>query len=240
MTRAALLLAALLPLACGPGTGTSDPGSTDDPGTGADATTAPTTDTPTTSTSETTTTDDLTAASASTTAPTGDDTGPVAPCTVTAVSDLPGVSILFPEQDCVFTLAEAAAGLDFKFEVEILEPLADVTPAHNDAGGCDQPGPSGLITFPTVSGGDEHHCICDQGICPGFDVTVDLAAGTFADNFPWDGVNWSGPSDTNNPKGDPFPPGAYDVTVRARGFHGIGERMQPFTVTSTLEITLVP
>jgi len=27
------------------------------------------------------------------------------------------------------------------------------------------------------------------------------------------GVNWTGPSDTGNPKGAPFPPGDYTLTV---------------------------
>jgi len=236
MTRhTPLLFASLLPLACGPGSNTADPGSTGDPTTTASETTAttspdvPTTTTPTTT--ESTTTDDT---------PTTDDTGPAPLCVVTGLSDLPGVNILFPEQDCVFTLAEAAAGLEFSYEVVIDAPLADVTPFHSDAGGCDSPGPSGLITFPTVSGGDENYCLCDQGLCPGTVETIALAPGTFPDTFAWTGVNWGGPSDTNNPKGPPFPPGNYLVTIIAQGTVGPEGEPQPFQVQATLAITLVP
>jgi len=40
-----------------------------------------------------------------------------------------------------------------------------------------------------------------------------LRKGTYARTFTWDGVNWTGPSDTGNPKGAPFPPGDYTLTV---------------------------
>ena len=227
-----LLFATLLPLACGPGSNTTDPGSTGDETTATTQTTAttspdlPTTTTPTTSESTPT---ESTAT-----------TGPAPLCEQTGLSDLPGVSILFPEQDCVFTLAEAAAGLEFSYEVVIDAPLADVTPFHSDAGGCDSPGPSGLITFFTIAGGDENYCLCDQGLCPGTVETIALAPGTFPDTIAWTGVNWGGPSDTNNPKGPPFPPGNYLVTIIAQGTVGPEGEAQPFQVQATLAITLVP
>ena len=63
-----------------------------------------------------------------------------------------------------------------------------------------------------------------------------LVAGTYPDSLPWDGVNWFGPSDFNNPKGPPFPPGTYAVKIRA-----IGQREgQPFEVLGELPITLTP
>ena len=42
-----------------------------------------------------------------------------------------------------------------------------------------------------------------------------MPKGTYPRTFTWDGVNWRGPSDTGNPKGPPFPPGDYTLTIAA-------------------------
>lgn len=251
MPRSTPLLLLTLALACGPATNSSDSGSaTTDPGT-TDATTNPasttadptTTATPTSATGEPTTTATTTSEPATTTsepATTSDDTGSTRLCEGTSTSDLPGVSIVFPPQDCTFTLAEAAAGLSFQYTITIAQPVADVTPFPSDAGGCDQPDASGLIPFATIAGNDQSYCLCDQGLCPGLKTTADLAPGEFPGTIEWSGVNWSGPSDTDNPKGPPFPPGDYEVELRAPGTVGPEGKTSEFTVLATLPITLVP
>lgn len=244
MPRSTPLLLLTLALACGPATNSSDSDSaTTGPGT-TDATTNPgsTTADPTTTATPTSTTGEATTTATTTSEPatTSDDTGSTRLCEGTSTSDLPGVAIAFPPQDCTFTLAEAAAGLTFKYTIDVAQPIADVTPFQSDAGGCGQPDASGLIPFATVAGGDQSYCLCDVGLCPGTTTTVDLVPGEFPDTFAWDGVNWSGPSDTDNPKGAPFPPGDYEVKIVAPGTVGPEGEATEFTVLATLPITLVP
>jgi len=168
---------------------------------------------------------------------------PPAKCGTTIDSDLPGVSITFSTSACSWTLAEAAAGLKFGYQVVVEDDLPGVLPKPQDAGWCGQPGPSGLITFGRVNGNDQNYCICDTGLCQGpSEVPVTLKAGTYDGVFEWDGVNWGGPSDTGNPKGEAFPPGTYTLTISAKGTweDPAAGVMPPFTVTGTFVVNLTP
>ena len=53
-------------------------------------------------------------------------------------------------------------------------------------------------------------------------------------------MNWNGPSDTGQPKGAPFPPGCYAVSVRAGGRLELEAGPQIFTVEGTLPVEIVP
>ncbi len=159
------------------------------------------------------------------------------PCTVGGASTLPGVTVTFADAPCTFTLAEAAQGVAIPYAIVVADGLADVVVSPSDAGGCAQPGASGLIIAEAIDGGGHHYCICDVGVCPAPDPTPRaIAAGAYSGALMWDGVNWDGPSDTNNPKGAPFPPGDYTVTIGARGTHAGAA----FAVTGTRLIHLVP
>lgn len=163
-------------------------------------------------------------------------------CPTGGSTTLPGVSILFPPGPCTVTVAEAAAGLTIQYDVLVAEKVAGVVPMPQDGGQCGKAGPGGLIPFHMIAGGGQKYCLCDTGLCmPPSDTPVDLQAGTFSSSFDWDGVNWAGPSDTGNPKGKPFPPGSYTVTVSAKGTmpDGVGGK-QPFEVVGTRSLTLVP
>src|SRR5215510_15893946 len=70
-----------------------------------------------------------------------------ASCTATSESDLPGARMEIDTSVCVFTLAQARAGISIGYEVVIDESIPDVTPRAQDAGNCDQPDGSGLIPF---------------------------------------------------------------------------------------------
>ncbi len=206
---------------------TGDGTTTDNSGTGTATSTATTTGEPQTDTGDTSDTGD-----------TG-TTGTPAICEGTTQTTLPGVTIVFPPQPCVFTLAEAMAGVTFEYSVEIAGPVDEVTPLPNDAGNCEQPGPSGLIVSSEIDGNGEHYCLCDQGLCPApQDPPITLKPGSYPGSFEWTGVNWFGPSDTNNPFGPPFPPGEYLFSVRANG--SVGPQAQPYEVRGDLPITLVP
>ena len=47
--------------------------------------------------------------------------------------------------------------------------------------------------------------------------TKTLNTGVTTSSYDWAGLNWSGPSDTGNPPGEPFPAGQYTFEVRAIG-----------------------
>ena len=163
-----------------------------------------------------------------------DDTGPVVACDGAGASNLDGVCIVFPPQPDSFTLAELKAGVEFAYVVVVTTDVAGVT--SEPLVTCAEPGSSGLFVRETVSdGAEQNYCVCDAGLCmepPPVEIT--LVQGDYPALFPWDGVNWNGPSDTNNPKGKPFPPGTYTVKVIAVGKHG-GE---DYEVTGELPITI--
>ncbi|GMV42958.1 MAG: hypothetical protein AMXMBFR64_46740 [Myxococcales bacterium] len=162
-------------------------------------------------------------------------------CEPTSESGLDGASITIGAIDCTFTLAEAAAGISIPYTVTITEPLGGVIALPQDGGQCDQPGPSGLITFERLAGGDVYYCLCDSGLCQGPDETPKtLSPGSWPGTFSWDGREWFGPSDFGNPKGDPFPPGDYTLTVSAKGKVVTEDSMTPFEVKATVMIHLVP
>jgi hypothetical protein len=70
---------------------------------------------------------------------------------------------------------------------------------------------------------------------------VDLVAGVYEASFEWDGREWFGPSDTGNPKGDPFPPGTCQVRVSASGtYRDEGGAEVPWEATATTSVHLVP
>ena len=163
------------------------------------------------------------------------ETGVAPSCDGAGPSNLEGVCIVFPPQQDSFTLAEAKAGVELKYAVVV---LADVPGVETESiNTCDEPGPSGLFVGERIEGDGQAYCLCDQGKCPDPKLPpFMLVAGTYPDSLPWDGVNWFGPSDFNNPKGPPFPPGTYAVKIRA-----IGQREgQPFEVLGELPITLTP
>ena len=209
--------------------GTSS-GSDSATGSGTSGTSTSTSTSTSTGTSTSTDSDASTAASSS-----SGETGVMPGCDGAGSSDLAGVCIVFPPQQDSFTLAEAKAGVLFNYQVVVLADVMDVTTEAINI--CDQPGPGGLFVGERIEGNGQSYCLCDQGKCPNPMVPpFVLAAGVYPDSLPWDGVNWSGPSDFNNPKGPPFPPGMYTVTVRAIGQHA----GQAFEVIGELPITLTP
>jgi hypothetical protein len=167
--------------------------------------------------------------------------GGAATCQGAGTSDLSDVSIVFPPQRCTFSLAEAAAGVTIDYAVVVTSGGYFVVPKAQDAGQCDTPGPSGLTTFASLSGGGQSYCLCDVGLCmPPSNMDAVLKNGSYPASFKWDGKNWGGPSDTNNPKGPPFPPGHYTLTVSAKGAILTPGPAVPFVVTGTFPIELTP
>jgi hypothetical protein len=139
-------------------------------------------------------------------------------CNGAAKSSLPGVSIVFPDGPCSFTLAEVAAGISLNYELRIEQSLDGVHPVPVDYGSCGQPDATGLIVGFEIAGSTgDRYCLCDVGPCMGRTFSTQAPAGTYPNTIRWDGRNWMGPSDTNNREGAAFPPGTYTLTVTAKG-----------------------
>ena len=192
------------------------------------------------STSDTTTAADSTSTGSETTADTtAADTGPPdVVCEGTGMSSLPGVTIVFPPQKCSFTLDEADAGIAFAYEVHVDAPVTDVQVYRQDAGDCGEPGPSGLVIEPTISGNGQNYCHCNQGLCPGLDLPpVTLEPGVYPSVLEWSGFNWVGPHEDPGPH---FPAGKYLVQERALGHVTVEGIDTEFDIVGTLPITLVP
>jgi len=154
---------------------------------------------------------------------------------VGGTSTLPGACIRMDAQDGLTSVEAAAAGIAIPYTVIVERPIDDVVPFPQDAGGCGRADETGLIVFERLQGGQQVYCRCDQGLCADFDRTPrTIPAAATSRDFEWTGRNWQGPSDTNNPLGEPFPPGLYTLTVSASGQIG-GEN---FVVANTFQITL--
>jgi hypothetical protein len=158
-------------------------------------------------------------------------------CQFTTDGTLKGVSIDLSGNPCVFTLAQAAAGITFHYRVLAEVELHDVESRPMDAGLCDAPGPSGLRLFEKIHGSGQTWCICDEGLCFYEPQPFTLMPGEYAESFQWHGRNWNGPSDTGNPEGQPFPPGEYTLVVRGEGKHG--PLQADYAVTGTMKVILV-
>ena len=137
-------------------------------------------------------------------------------CRSVVTPDAGPVRFAFPEQPCRFTLAQAAAGLGFRYSVIVsdVDPqFIESAPPVNQT--CAQVKPGlGVYVFEKVTdGGNTVYCLCDQGNCmPGVSSTG-ATPGRSELSFSWDGRSWSGPSDTNTPKGAPVAPGDYVFSI---------------------------
>lgn len=126
------------------------------------------------------------------------------------------ITIEFPERQYTFSLEEVAQGVEIPYTITIHQDLPGAIPTANDIGNASLPGPSGLSPFEIISGGGHEYSLRDIGLGPPRDPEPrTIKRGTFQQRFAWDGRNWNGPSDYQAPKGPPFPPGSYTLTVRA-------------------------
>ncbi len=185
--------------------------------------------------STTTTTTNGTTTTTTTTA-TGTNNG----CAAAEASTIPGVRIEITSNGCTLSLADPTL-LTIEYQVVVDADVPGVRPVPEDAGGCGEPGASGLILFEEIAGGTQQYCLCDVGICPGTPQPVaTLKKGTYPASLAWDGRNWGGPSDTANPKGPPFAVGDYEFKVRAKGFLTTANGEVPFAIETAMPVHVVP
>ncbi|MCL2449160.1 MAG: hypothetical protein FWD17_09450 [Polyangiaceae bacterium] len=168
-------------------------------------------------------------------------------CDIVDDSTLPHVHIQFqgvsanqPSPVCVFTVAQAQAGITIGYNIVVDQDVPDFTPAppypypdHVGAGAnFFQTGAANLAVKAVLSGAGQSYCVCDLGLpypqCPVGDgeggtapldsnadacAPVTIPAGAYPMTFTWDGRNWDGPSDTGNEEGNLFPAGDYQLVV---------------------------
>jgi hypothetical protein len=158
----------------------------------------------------------------------------------TDLPPLPGVRIEFITQRATWTLDEAATGLQVEYAVKIDHDIANVHPAPQDSGWCGDPGPSGLVVFEDLRGNGQRYCGCNLGLClePPVEYRT-LKRGSYPGIFEWEGKNSYGSTNPLQPKGDPFPPGRYALTLSGVGQRLVGNEETYFRVTGTFEFELI-
>ena len=166
-------------------------------------------------------------------------------CPQSSRSNLPGASLVFLDDRCSFTLAEAAAGIQLDFQVEVLQSLKNIDSVSSDAyGRCKGPEQQNpFIVGYDIAGGSQRYCPwCDTGRCAQQHFSFDAVAGeSYQAGFTWHGRNYGGPSDTGQTEGTPFPPGSYTVTLDTEGTWPSGEGdSTAFQMVATRTITLTP
>jgi hypothetical protein len=162
---------------------------------------------------------------------TSDASAPADSCSpATGSSDLPGVRLEITSGPCALTQAQAAAGASFGYRLVVDADVPGIV-ALNDLASCLQPDSSGLILAAEISGNGQSFCpTYDLGRCPQNSATTTAKAGSFDYELVWDGRNWQGPSDTNQPEGASFPAGSYTLSVTATGTRLVDAGVLPFTV----------
>lgn len=160
-------------------------------------------------------------------------------CSVTDVTgSIPGVSISIQSDHCIYKVGESA---EFSYLVKTEETVPTIEiMAGMGCGSCTKPtaDPLTFVSYviggTSTSGDPQTYCRCDVGCCPPEEAAmIKPQATTSAGMIQWSGRNWHGPSDTNNPEGDFFLPGMYEVTVTFNG------RAQG-SVTAKLPIEVTP
>lgn len=164
---------------------------------------------------------------------------PEADCASQVTSTHPHVRLTLPPQRCAFSVAEAAQGIAFRYQVQVDADatLAVTGSAPSPLTSCPQL-QGGVYVFERIEGHGQGYCLCDSGRCASAPPAMNPAPGVTEVSYPWDGVNWSGPSDFGNPKGPAFPPGDYTFTARASG--SAGNPGTPWEATATLFFRLTP
>lgn len=152
------------------------------------------------------------------------------------------VRIDFPKDGYTFTLAEVAKGVRIRYQVVVDHDCEAVSPRPFGPSFAETPGPSGLYPRERISGNGHNFCLEDFGLGhPPREEDqrfVTLKKGTYLHSFEWDGRNWNGPSDTSNPRGEPFPAGTYKVTVTMHGVVRTDSGEVPYQITGTTKLVL--
>lgn len=155
-------------------------------------------------------------------------------CEVFAESeDLPGVTIHLEGDSCTFVSGQGGA---FHYTVDLAESLDFTAPSSNGACGLcyEASAPETWIDFRIEGDGGQYCPECNIGCCPpNEEIESTLVAPHRSEALlQWPGLQWSGPSDTNEMPMGAFPPGSYEVRVTL-SVPGVGE----VTAVLPIEVT---
>lgn len=151
------------------------------------------------------------------------------------------ISIDFSKKAYTYTLAEVAKGIQFDYTITVGKVIDGVMPIPQDDGSASGPGPSGLFPFEKISGNSQSYSLRDIGLAPPHETPArTIKQGKYRSSFEWDGRNWTGPSDFDNPKGDPFPPGNYKLEVRIVGDVESPKGRVRYEISKSVPVKLLP
>ena len=172
-------------------------------------------------------------------------------CLLSNASTIPHVHLELASTACVFTLAQARAGIVIPIDVFVDQDVDDFTATPYDH----EPNAGPFRILENLAGGSESYCVCDLGLplffCPlqdggrgyerSFCPPITLRRGVYPIDFKWDGRNWSGPSDVGRslPEGATFPAGDYTLSVSAAPAT-VGDAGTPAALSATFLVRLVP
>lgn len=149
------------------------------------------------------------------------------------------VTISFPVEEYRFSLSEAAAGVPLKYEIDVAKDFTG-TAFPLDTGGAMGTHESGLAPFYRIYGNGQSYSLSDIGHGAEPDYSSHpISREHYPFEFTWDGKNWTGPSDTDQPKGPPFPPGEYMLEVRVAGFVDLPEGRRAYDLRNQVPVILV-
>lgn len=147
------------------------------------------------------------------------------------------IRIEFDQPSYSFTLAEVARGVTIRYRVTVLRELDGMHPQSQTTGTWQ--GQADLLPFAWIQGNGQQYRPWDFGLGPAPAMKpVTITKGARDYRLDWDGRNWQGPSDTSNPKGPPFPPGRYTITVRIMGQQDTPEGKKPYEIKQTAPLIL--
>jgi hypothetical protein len=144
----------------------------------------------------------------------------------------PGVHFRFTNAKCSYSLKEAAAGIDFGYEIVV---DADITLTHTTCKGASNAG--GLALEEDVADGKGLHSYCAGGLCPSETTSFVLKAGTYPRTYHWDGYSYAAPADACT-RETAYPAGSYTLDISEQ--YTLGDAGTPSAIHGTLRLTLTP
>jgi hypothetical protein len=152
------------------------------------------------------------------------------------------VNIHFPQDGYRFSASQVAKGVTLDYDISVSQDVQGVIALPFGPSFAESPGPSRLYPREKISGNGQLYCLEDFGLgrpAAEKDHSIQtIKKGTYAHTFPWDGRNWTGPSDTGIPKGEPFPRGTYEVTVTIHGSRMTSQGRVPYEISRQTKLVL--
>ncbi len=150
------------------------------------------------------------------------------------------VSFEFEQLRYRFTQAEAMGGVALNYDLVVRGDTPPLAVFRDSECSGNNLGASGILVFEEITGNGQRYAWDDCGL--GFFPETEakpIPQGRYAYTMQWDGRNWAGPSDTNNPKGPPFPPGEYMLTVSTWGVVEESDGARYFRIEGKVPVEIV-